>query len=266
MAMALRRALPGEMQRATRKIVVRAAIGLAVSAVALMLFLRFALNFDFNALLNVVSEAFNYSSGDSDDVIGRRDQYFALMDGWANSPLLGTGLGGVTTMIRSYEMPWAYELSYVALLFHTGLIGLLVYAAGVTWTYVMGLLVIRNDRQLGVYMAPVLVGTTCFLIGNASNPYLEKFDALWVLFLPIAIVNLWLLKRRAASKEAVSMPQPEPPIGRVPSLDVITVNWNSGDRAAPVPGLASCAARMGSGSNVSSTWSITPLRTARSMA
>ena len=39
-------------------------------------------------------------------------------------------------------------------------------------------------------MAASLVGTTCFLIASASNPYLEKFDFLWVLFFPVAIIHV----------------------------------------------------------------------------
>lgn len=203
MAMALRWALSPKMRLATHQNARRAMIGMAASAVVLLLFMRFALNFDFTVLLNLVSEAFNFSAGQTDDVIVRKAQYLSLMDEWSQRPLLGYGLGAVASVVRNDDQPWTYELSYVALLFHTGIVGMLVYSAGLIWTYVHGLMVLRMDDRLGVFMGPVLVGTTCFLIGNATNPYLEKYDYLWVLFLPIAIINLWLLKRRALPKEAV---------------------------------------------------------------
>ena len=203
MALALRSILPVENKRATRKIARRTVLGIVGIGVVLLLVLRFALNFDFAVISNLIGDALNLSSGTSEDVVVRKGQYVAMMSEWANSPLLGTGLGGVASYVRNDEQPWTYELSYVALLYHTGIIGVLIYAAGIIWTYWNSFLVIRTDRMLGLYMAPILVGTTCFLIGNATNPYLEKYDYLWVLFLPIAIINLWMLQRRRLPREAV---------------------------------------------------------------
>jgi len=97
------------------------------------------------------------------------------------------------------DQPWAYELSYVALLFHTGIVGLTIYAAAIVWIYRMGLRMIRSGDRIGLYMLPTLVGTTCFLIGNATNPYLEKFDYIWVIFLPVALINHWLLTSKKES-------------------------------------------------------------------
>lgn len=45
------------------------------------------------------------------------------------------------------------------------------------------------------YILPVLVGTACFLIANTTNPYLAKFDYIWVVFLPVALINIWLLDK-----------------------------------------------------------------------
>jgi hypothetical protein len=43
-------------------------------------------------------------------------------------------------------------------------------------------------------IVPALMGLICFLVGNATNPYLAKFDSLWVLFLPLAILNVAALR------------------------------------------------------------------------
>ncbi len=102
-------------------------------------------------------------------------------------------------------MPWAYELYYLALLFQTGLLGFMAYGAGVAWTHVMGLRVIREGGPLGEMMLPILVGTSCFLIANATDPYLARFDGLWVIFLPLAVVNLWLLSRREQAESGCAV-------------------------------------------------------------
>jgi O-antigen ligase len=130
----------------------------------------------------------------------RREQFQALTHAWAQHPFLGAGLGASTTgSVRSETMPWAYELYYVALLFQTGLVGVAAYAAGVSWIYIMGVKVIRAGGVLGGIMLPVLVGTSCFLIANAVDPYLARFDGLWVIFLPIAVINCWLLAQARQS-------------------------------------------------------------------
>jgi hypothetical protein len=45
---------------------------------------------------------------------------------------------------------------------------------------------------------------TAFLIANATNPYLERYDYLWVIFLPIAFVNLSLLAKDCAALPATA--------------------------------------------------------------
>lgn len=120
----------------------------------------------------------------------RRQQVIALSRGWLEKPLLGAGLGASALgSIRSETTPWAYELSYLTLLFQTGLAGFAAYTAGVVWIFVRGLKIVREGGALGRSMTPMLAGCGGLLICNATNPYLEKFDALWMLFLPLAVVN-----------------------------------------------------------------------------
>ena len=152
-------------------------------------YLQFIYSFDLQIIVNVFIEGFNF-----DTYNVRREQFFALLSGWMDSPMLGAGHGASAKgSLRSYESSWAYELSYVALLFHVGIVGFLCYTAGVVWVYWMVLRIIRSGDQMGLYLLPILVGTTCFLIANATNPYLGKYDYIWVIFLPIAFINYWLL-------------------------------------------------------------------------
>ena len=41
-----------------------------------------------------------------------------------------------------------------------------------------------------------LAGFLSFMIANATNPYLAKFDYMWVMFIPVAMMNDRLLGLR----------------------------------------------------------------------
>lgn len=125
----------------------------------------------------------------------RYEQMVALWQGFLAEPWFGHGHGSVAAVIRSNEMPWAYELTYLALLFHTGAVGTFLYVACVGWIYWQGVQVIRHSAMYGPWMLAVLTGVSGLLIANATNPYLAKFDFMWVLFLPLAIINRHLLEK-----------------------------------------------------------------------
>ena len=172
----------------------RAVAFLAVSIVILVLLMNTVYKVNLSALFDRFSEGFDFRATTFDEGAGaRHEQYLALIRGWFENPLLGAGHGASAYgSIRSETMPWAYELSYVALLFQTGLLGFLAYSAGVIWICWTGIKMIREDRALGKVMLPALVGMTCFLVATATNPYLARFDGLWVLFLPLAVINFGL--------------------------------------------------------------------------
>lgn len=149
-----------------------------------------------SGLLNRLVEGFQFS--DDLGAVLRREQYVALLDGWAYSPFFGAGLGAVAEgPIRSMEMPWSYELYFISLLFHTGIVGIAAYAFGIGWILFHGVRIIRRDSVLRLHMIPVLVAMICFLVASNTNPYLGKFDYLWVVFLPVAIINHYLLEGNA---------------------------------------------------------------------
>jgi hypothetical protein len=135
--------------------------------------------------------------------LARYVQFNSLISGWVESPIFGSGLGAAASVIRSTDQKWAYELSYVALLFHTGIIGTVGYFASVIWIYWKSLkiIVLSTDKYVSVCLVSILVGITSFFIANGTNPYLSKYDFLWVIFLPIAFINLDLLKVRVLYNE-----------------------------------------------------------------
>lgn len=173
---------------------VRAFVAIMVISVLVFSYLG-AYGFSVQELAAMFRRGFEFNTGDESAYI-RGEQFRALLAGWAESPLLGHGLGTTAVgSLRSNEFSWAYELSYLSLLFHTGIAGVLLYAWGLAWLYANARRALESGMIEMRPLLPVMVGTTCFLLGNATNPYLEKFDFLWVLFLPIAYVNHWRLAR-----------------------------------------------------------------------
>jgi hypothetical protein len=209
---AFRWALPYAERVATRRMLLGTLAGALCVGLALTIYLQAIYGFSVASVWRMFLRGFDFQRDVS--ATARSNQLVALITGWANDPLLGAGHGASAAgSIRSVETPWAYELSYAALLFHTGLIGFMAYSTAVLWVYAEGLRVIRDGGARGGYMLAVLVGLSCFLIGNATNPYLEKYDLMWVIFLPVALINYWRLARAA-----IAAPSPVPTPSAVPVL------------------------------------------------
>ena len=194
-ALALRLQLPPVQRRAAP--LRRTFLAMVGASTAAVLVLGATVGLELDAVWEMFRTGFAFST---DPVAqSRAVQFDALLAGWAANPLLGSGHGAPAPgVIRSTEMPWAYELAYLALLYHTGLVGLLVYAGGIAWIFVMSRRVIREGGPLAPLTVAILTGACTFLIANATNPYLETYDYLWVIFLPLAVVNVLLLGRPAA--------------------------------------------------------------------
>lgn len=194
------------VMKSLRRLIVTAVVGVFL----VILLLRPVYTISFEGFFDRFSSGFDFSATSVDNSPDeRRQQYFALLNGWYEHPVLGAGLGEPAYgSIRSDVMPWAYELSYLALLYQIGLLGLAIYAAGIAWIYFMGIRILRGGGMFAESMLPLLVGMTCFLIANATNPYLAKFDGLWIIFLPLAVINLWLVRRRNAGYVGLQNLQP----------------------------------------------------------
>jgi hypothetical protein len=187
-----------EVRRVTRARLWKALGAALALSVVLLVYLDRAHDIHPGTLVRVFAEGFDFA-GDA-GASARGEQFRALLSEWTERPLVGKGLGTyANASIRSDEMLWAYELSYVALLFQTGLLGFLLYASGVGWLFATILKILRAEGEtvLGRAAIPLLTGMSGFLIGNATNPYLATFDFMWVIFLPVGIVNHWLLARAA---------------------------------------------------------------------
>ena len=120
-------------------------------------------------------------------------QYKALMEGFERFPLVGSGLGaGVNEVVRDTERPWSYELSYVLILYNTGIMGMLLFIACVFWVPLRLLTLRGRTPEMLFASVPLILGLITFLVANATNPYFASYDFMWTLFLPVALINLSL--------------------------------------------------------------------------
>jgi hypothetical protein len=205
--LAARQLLPQEDRQSSRRVMLGTVAGAGVALLALVIYLNAVYGFNLGTVWRMFLQGFDF--GRDVSATARSSQFVALMTEWANAPLLGAGHGASAAgSVRSVEQPWAYELSYAALLFHTGLIGFIAYTSAVVWVYAEAIRVIRDGGARASYMLAVLVGLTCFLIGDATNPYLEKYDLMWVIFLPVALINHRRLERDGPATSPASAPVP----------------------------------------------------------
>ena len=149
----------------------------------------------FESIIYDVLAGFDFTDSSNLSTSARAEQFYALLHGWMDNPLFGSGHGAAALgSVRSEEQAWAYELSYLALLFQIGLIGSIIYLSALLWTFIKSIRIVRTNPKSAAMIIPLLVGLTCFLIANATNPYLAKFDYLWTIFLPVGILNAYLLR------------------------------------------------------------------------
>jgi len=181
------------------------AVTLLVAAVAVTWML---LDVSLAAVWQQMVFGFDFFGDSEGSASARGDQLSALLDGWLNSGVLfGAGNGSAVELKRGgVDQPWAYELSYVYLLFSTGLVGVVFYLLWFGWGLARLRRICRSRPELCVETAPVLTGVLCFLIGNASNPYLAKFDYLWIAFLPHLLAGA--LSSTRIRRSASGVPHP----------------------------------------------------------
>ena len=126
-----------------------------------------------------------YDIFDNDKESERTGQFYSLISGWISSGvLLGAGNGAFTEVIRSTEMPWAYELTFVYLLFSTGIVGVLFYFGWFGWGLIRVKQALHSRPDLLIFIAPFVSGVFGLSIASISNPYFGKFDYLWIILLP----------------------------------------------------------------------------------
>jgi hypothetical protein len=155
-------------------------------------FLGFMIVFElrFDAIYDMVLEGFNFSDQSNLNAFERTLQFHSLIDGWLDTSILfGAGNGASASVIRSYEFSWAYELTYVYLLFSTGIAGVMIYFGWFGYGLLRLRQAMREREDLVVYAAPMLTASISFCIASSTNPYFGKFDYLWIVWLPFLIAG-----------------------------------------------------------------------------
>lgn len=164
-------------------------------AISLIAFVSF-FGIDLQVYIEKFYSIFDFSSNDSN--LERVYQFRALYEGISNAPLFGSGAGAVAEYTRSSEQPWAYELSYVAFIFHYGMLGFMIYLSGIVYIFVSLLKICKDkivSRDVKVSIVSFLAGFVAFLVANSTNPYLMKFDYMWVIFIPVMIINAYKIEK-----------------------------------------------------------------------
>ncbi|MFL6438650.1 MAG: hypothetical protein ACJ71Q_13815 [Terriglobales bacterium] len=201
---------PAAERRLGIRILARISFVIVVFAALIIASFNSVYRFSVTDLAARVFQGFDFSRTTVDEgSLAREEQFTALVHGWYEHPIVGAGLGAkAADSIRSDERPWEYELYYLALLYQTGLLGLLAYVGGIAWIFWQGVKIIKSDRQKGYLVLPILVGSACLLLANATNPYLPRFDGLWAIFLPLAHVNSWLVRQKVSASFAATRQRP----------------------------------------------------------
>jgi hypothetical protein len=170
-------------------------IGGIVGAI-FVFFVITTLDIDLLMIWEKFKEGFEFSNVQNVSASARKDQFFALINEWQQTPFFGAGHGASAPgSIRDADRTWAYELTYVALLFHVGIFGFMIYSASIFWVFIKGIKIMTRTSSSVGFFIPALSALLCFLVANITNPYLEKFDYLWTIFLPIALINIFANQR-----------------------------------------------------------------------
>lgn len=111
-----------------------------------------------------------------------------LLEGFWENPIFGTGSGGIIPgFFRSFDFPWMFELSYHSLLFHSGIVGTLIYLSGL-FVILHGIIKLKLfDKNL---FRACFFSFWIIIIANATNPYFSSsFDFMILIYFFLFIID-----------------------------------------------------------------------------
>lgn len=134
-------------------------------------------------LYDVILSSLNFSSNESN--LERVYQFKALFKGFVDNFYIGAGFGAVADYERS-EKGWQYELQYLAWLFHGGIVVTMSYALTLLFLLTKSIKLSFANKSSNCYVLFIIImSCTVVFLSNATNPYLSKFDMMWVFALLI---------------------------------------------------------------------------------
>lgn len=135
----------------------------------------------------------------SDESGTRVGQSRALINGWLESPVFGKGVGDVLpTVVRNLERPWIFEQTFEWTLFQFGALGFTILFIWVAWIATrLAAAAAHGDAAL---YAPVLAGLVGAVISSSVNPYLTRFDGMWMIFIPFGLAAAYVARKEVPNK------------------------------------------------------------------
>ena len=125
-----------------------------------------------------------------------------LFTAWLERPFFGAGSGAVYLgFIRSSVEPWKYELSFMQYLYNWGIFGCGLYLGGLWYIYIKLIKIFKQNHELGPIALATTFGSISFILGSVTNPFLLRFDSIFAVFLPIAILNIWMRNYKQKSRK-----------------------------------------------------------------
>ena len=104
--------------------------------------------------------------------------------------MFGWGDGANAINVVRSNVSGAYEMVYFAKLMQRGIIGVVIYI-GLFYAVYSKLFAIKKEHvYLHVDSFVVAVALTGMLVANGTNPYIEAFDKLIIIFIPLLIIKL----------------------------------------------------------------------------
>lgn len=174
-----------------RKEIVLKLASLFLGCIIVFVIGRLAIGLDVKKVISYIIEKFNTSAdaGHVDNGV-RILQAEALIEGWLEKPIFGHGLGAYTPKcIRSDTMVWAYEYTYLAVLFQKGIIGTIVYFGFFIVIIIKMIKSVKYEVYSRSIVIPFILGFISILIATAADPYLTTFGCMWMLYIPFSIAN-----------------------------------------------------------------------------
>ena len=161
--------------------------------ISLLIYDYFTENFDLDLFIKFFKNAFKLSRSIEKNIdnssFERAKQTVALINGWKEHIIFGSGIAANASVVRS-TTPGMYEMTYLAIIFQRGIIGILLYLFQFLYLFSYLIYYGIKYRKIRNFCFSFCASLICFMIANGTNPYLEAFDYLWFIFLPFSIINL----------------------------------------------------------------------------
>jgi hypothetical protein len=118
-----------------------------------------------------------------------------LIEKFKEKPLFGHGFGAMFFEPSPGRMYFGnqFELSYHFKLATTGVIGFVIIVGVYLWIFFYGLYVSKKNND--VLLLSFLIGYFFMLVADATNPVLCSFDLIWPIYICLARVNYWSVKK-----------------------------------------------------------------------